>query len=178
MKKQILMPAAAIILAAALLFGVSAALSGVRAQKAQQEHVRIMRTLLPGSEQFVREAYAGEDENIRSVHRGENGYVIETVCAGYAGDITMMIGVSDEGSVTGLVVRQMEETWTLGSGAVYDHVFLAQLLDTSGEAEVGENVDALTGATVTSKAVVRAVNSAVAFVTGADVSTEATSWGG
>ena len=40
------------------------------------------------------------------------------------------------------------------------------------------NVDALTGATVTSKAVVKAVNSASAFVTGADVSSSATEWGG
>ena len=40
------------------------------------------------------------------------------------------------------------------------------------------SVDASTGATVTSKAVVRCVNSAVAYVTGADTVTEATSWGG
>ena len=40
------------------------------------------------------------------------------------------------------------------------------------------DVDALTGATVTSKAVVRCVNSAVAYVTGADTESAATSWGG
>ena len=40
------------------------------------------------------------------------------------------------------------------------------------------DVDALTGATVTSKAIVRCVNSAVAFVTGADTESAATSWGG
>ena len=45
-------------------------------------------------------------------------------------------------------------------------------------AAVGETVDALTGATVTSKAVVRCINSAVAYVTGADATTAATSWGG
>ena len=39
-------------------------------------------------------------------------------------------------------------------------------------------VDAITGATVTSKAVVRCVNSAVGYVTGADVSSSATEWGG
>lgn len=39
-------------------------------------------------------------------------------------------------------------------------------------------IDAMSGATVTSKAVVRAVNSAAAFVTGADVSSSATEWGG
>ena len=36
----------------------------------------------------------------------------------------------------------------------------------------------ITGATVTSKAVVRCVNSAVAYVTGADIESGATSWGG
>ena len=40
------------------------------------------------------------------------------------------------------------------------------------------DVDALTGATVTSKAVVRCVNSAVAYVTGADAVSAATTWGG
>jgi len=56
--------------------------------------------------------------------------------------------------------------------------FLVQFVGTSGEAEVGGGVDAITGATVTSKAVVKAVNSASAFVTGADVSSSATEWGG
>ena len=48
----------------------------------------------------------------------------------------------------------------------------------TNEAAVGEDIDALTGATVTSKAVTRAVNSAVAFVTGADISSSATEWEG
>jgi len=52
-----------------------------------------------------------------------------------------------------------------------------QYLGTSGEAAVGEDIDAITGATVTSKAVTKAVNSACAFVTGADVSSSATEWG-
>ena len=56
--------------------------------------------------------------------------------------------------------------------------FLAQFLLTGGDAEVGSNVDALTGATVSSKAVTKAVNSAVAYVTGADTSSSATEWGG
>ena len=56
--------------------------------------------------------------------------------------------------------------------------FLAQYLYTTGEAEVGADVDALTGATVTSTAIARCVNSAVAYVTGADVGSGATSWGG
>ena len=72
----------------------------------------------------------------------------------------------------------MEETYGLGGKALKDWEFLAQFLRTEGDAEVGTNVDALTGATVTSKAVARSVNSAVGFVTGADTSSGATSWGG
>ena len=48
----------------------------------------------------------------------------------------------------------------------------------AGDAEVGNNVDAITGATVTSKAVTRAVNTAVGYVTGADTTSSATTWGG
>ena len=137
-----------------------------------------MRTLLPGSTDFILEPYAGDDANIRTVHKGENGFVIETVTAGYAGDITLLIGVSNEGTVTGDVVREMSETLGLGANSLTDHVFLSQYLNTSGEAEVGTNVDAITGATVTSKAITRCVNSAVVYVTGADTESGATSWGG
>lgn len=178
MKKSILLPIFTIALAALILFGAAAGLNGIAAKNARQEHLRILRTILPGSKEFVVEPYAGEDANIRSVHKGETGFVIETVTAGYAGDITMLIGVSNEGAVTGLVVRELSETWFLGANALTDHAFLAQYLNTSGEAEVGVNVDAITGATVTSKAITRSVNSAVAYVTGADTGSGATSWGG
>ena len=178
MKKPILIPVITIVLAAGILFGVTFALNGIAAKNAQAEHLKIMQTVLPGSIDFVVEPYSGDDANIRSVHKGENGFVIETVTAGYAGDITMLIGVSNEGTVTGVVVREMPETFGLGANSLTDHVFLSQFLNTSGEAEVGTTVDAITGATVTSKAIARSVNSAVAFVTGADTESGATSWGG
>lgn len=188
----------AIVLAALVLFGASFGLQGIAAENAREEHLWLMQTLLPGSTEFTVEPYSGEDAVIRSVHKGENGFVIETVTYGYAGEITMSIGVNLEGKVTGLVVEQAHETLGLGSKALTDHVFLAQFLNKSGsfavaasgadafsgatgtvEAE-GESVDvdAITGATVTSKAVVRCVNSAVAYVTGADAASSATTWGG
>ena len=178
MKKPILLPSLTILLAACTLFCAALGLNGIAAKNAQTEHLSLMQTLLPGSETFTVEPYAGDDENIRSVHKGENGFVIETVTYGYAGEITMLIGVSNEGKVTVLVVRDLNETYGLGAKALTDTDFLAQFLNTSGEAEVGTTVDALTGATVTSKAITRSVNSAVAYVTGADTSSGATSWGG
>lgn len=192
-------PIIALILAAALLFAVSFALQGTAAANAEKAHLELMQTVLPGAEEFTVEPYAGEDANIRSVHKADIGFVVETVTYGYAGEITMLIGVNNEGKVTGLVVTEAHETFGLGGNALTDHEFLAQFLNKTGsfevaavgadafsgataEAEVAEGesigVDAITGATVTSKAIIRCVNSAVAYATGADVVTEATSWGG
>ena len=199
MKRPILLPVLAILIAAVVLLAASFVLNDVAAQKAQEDHLWLMQTLLPNSKEFTLEPYSGEDANIRSVHKAENGFVIETVTYGYAGEITMFIGVNNEGKVTGLVVRDLSETFGLGAEALTDHVFLKQFLNSSGTFEVvtaapdafsgatGEvtevegdtvGVDALTGATVTSKAIVRAVNSAVAYVTGADAASAATTWGG
>lgn len=178
MKKSFFISVIAILVAALTLFATSLGLNSIANQKAQEEHLRIMQTLLPGSEQFTLETYDGEDTNIRSVHKAETGFVIETVTNGYAGEITVLVGVSTEGAVTGLVVRDMQETAGLGTQALTDWQFLAQFLKSEGDAQIGEGVDALTGATVTSKAVARCVNSAVAYVTGADAGSAATSWGG
>ncbi|MBQ3231778.1 MAG: FMN-binding protein, partial [Clostridia bacterium] len=138
----------------------------------------MMRLLLPGSENFVHEPYLGNDEAVLSVHKAENGFVVETMHEGYNGKIVMMVGVNNDGRVTGLVVRDMNETLSLGMNALYDHEFLSQFLNTSGDSKVGETVDAITGATVTSKTIQKCVSSAVAVVTGADTSSTATTWGG
>lgn len=176
--KSIFRPVVTILLAAAILYGAALGLNGIANANAREEHLKTMQTILPGSVRFTLEVYDGTDANIVSVHKGETGYVIETKTYGYAGDITMLIGVSSEGKVTGLQVRDMSETLGLGAEALTDWEFLAQFLNTSGDAEVGTNVDAITGATVTSKAIARSVNSAVGYVTGADTSSGATSWGG
>ena len=176
--RKMIIPIVTILLAAAILLGVYNGLLGVRQANMEKELQAKMETILPGSTTFTTEEYTGEDANIVSVHKGETGYVIGTRTYGYAGDIGMLIGVHNDGYVTGLQVRSMEETYGLGAEALTDWEFLAQFLRTEGDAEVGTNIDAITGATVTSKAIARSVNSAVGFVTGADTSSAATSWGG
>ena len=199
MKKQILLPIVTILVCAAILLGLSVGLSGVAAKNAQAAHLQLMQTLLPDSKEFTVVPYDGEDANIVSVHKAENGFVIETITYGYADEITMYVGVNNDGKVTGLVVHEAHETVGLGNNALIDHVFLAQFLNKSGSFEIATNgadafsgataeaesaegeataVDGITGATVTSKAVVRCVNSAVAYVTGVDTVSAATTWGG
>ena len=198
MKKGMLLPILTIVLAAAVLFGAAFGLSGVTRANAEKDHIRLLKTLLPGSTEFTLEPYAGEDATIRSVHKGQGGFVVETVTYGYAGELTVLVGVRNDGKVSGIVVQDLSETFGLGREALTDVDFLKQFLNSSGtfavatqgadafsgatgtEAAEGDtvDVDALTGATVTSKAVVRCVNAAVAYVTGADTESAATSWGG
>ena len=176
--KSMLKPIIAIAVMALILFGAVKGFSGIAAANENKEMNEMMATILPGSTTFTWEEYDGEDTSIQSVYKVETGFVIQTSAYGYAGNIVMMVGVSNEGTVTGLVVRDLSETYGLGANALTDTAFLSQYLETSGDAEVGNNVDAITGATVTSKAVTRAVNSAVAYVTGADSTSSATTWGG
>ena len=175
--KSIIKPVIAIAAAALILLGFKAGLANMAEANAAKELNEMLATILPGDTEFTEEAYDGEDEAILAVYKGTTGFVVNTVAYGYAGNIEMLVGVSNEGTVTGLVVRDLSETYGLGANALTDTDYLAQYLETAGDAEVGNNIDAITGATVTSKAVTRAVNSAVAYVTGADTTSSATTWG-
>ena len=175
--KSLLTPIFVIALFAGLLVGVKAGTMGIAQENYEKELNTLMLSLLPNSTSFSVEAYEGEDANIKAVYRAENGCVIMTSTYGYAGDIIMLVGVDNDGDVKGLVVRELSETYGLGANALSDDDFLAQFLWTEGDAEIGTNVDAITGATVTSKAIARSVNSAVGFMTGVDASTSATTWG-
>ncbi len=198
MKKVI----AAIIIIPLLLLAAAFGLDALARSNTQKKHVELMQTLLPDSESFERIDYTGDDENIRSVHKAENGYVIEVATQGYVDEIVMFVGVDTKGSVQGLVVYDARETLGIGSNILTNHKFLSQFLNKNssfavGSAEDGteddafssatitENtgedtvyVDGISGATVSSKAVARCVSSAVAYVTGTDVDSSATEWGG
>lgn len=182
----------------AVLLGASFALNETAYKNMQEDHLEILQTLLPSEETFVVVPYDGEDANIRSVHKSEKGFIVECVTYGYAGDIRMYVAVNNDAKVVGLVVREAHETYGLGSRILTDHAFLAQFLNQSGSFEIATHgadafsgataeaategeaiqVDGISGATVSSKAVARCVSSAVAYVTGADVASSATSWGG
>lgn len=179
MNKKELMPLIGVLaFAMSLLYIVSTVLQPVKEANVLKEKQLVMAQLLPGSESFAEEAYEGEDANIVSVFKGDTGFVIETAVDGYVDKMTVWVGVDSKGTVTGVTIRDMEETWGLGRNTMTDVSFLSQYLHGTGDAAVGENIDAVTGATVSSKAVTKAINSAVGYVTGADVTSSATEWGG
>lgn len=104
-------------------------------------------------EGIVRSAY-------RAINGGQTaGYVFEVSPSGFGGAIDMVVGVSPDGTVTGVEIISMSETAGLGARAS-EPEFLNQFTGKGTDLTVKVNIDALTGATVTSKAVTEGVNAA------------------
>ena len=95
----------------------------------------------------------------------EVGYVVEVTPTGFGGAIDMMVGVDESGNVTGVSIISMSETSGLGANASKDS-FRQQFIGASGSVAVtkdGGEIDSLTGATITSRAVAKGVNYALDF---------------
>jgi len=91
------------------------------------------------------------------------GYCIEVSTRGFGGTINLMVGVDLNGSVTGVTILDHSETGGLGSKAENPE-FLDQYLDRSGTITINDGrnaINAITGATITSKAVTEGVNIAL-----------------
>lgn len=78
----------------------------------------------------------------------------------------MMVGVGTDGTVTGVAIVNQSETASLGANCTRED-FRQQFIGATGGLAVskdGGTIDALTGATVTSRAVTEGVNTALEFV--------------
>ena len=96
------------------------------------------------------------------------GYVFKTSAKGYGGDIDLMVGIDTSGKVTGVSILSISETAGLGMNAKNES-FINQYIGKSGTIGVSKNgasdteIQALTGATITSKAVTSAVYTALSL---------------
>ena len=102
------------------------------------------------------------------------GHVVVNIAKGYGGDISVMTGVDAEGKVTGVNILSHSETAGLGAKAA-EQSFRDRFIGliegiTVSKDKAGENsIDALTGATITSRAVVNAVNAAIEAAGGENI---------
>ena len=99
------------------------------------------------------------------------GYVSEVSPSGFGGAINMVVGVDLNGAVTGISIVKMTETSGLGANAS-NTSFREQYVGKTGTLAVdkdGGEIVALTGATVTSRAVTVGVNAVLATVAGLTV---------
>lgn len=100
------------------------------------------------------------------------GYVLSfSSKEGYGGDIKLSMGVDLNGTITGLEVLSMSETAGLGANCTSDEfkgqfkgIQSSEIIYTKSGKSKGNEIDALSGATITTKAVTNAVNNALSFV--------------
>ena len=110
---------------------------------------------------------------VSALYGSDTGYAVEVTPAGFDNTITMMVGVSRDGTVLGISVISHTETAGLGAVAAAKNsageAFRGQFEGLSGEVSVtkdGGSVDAITGATITSRAICQGVNAALECVRG------------
>lgn len=153
---------------------VAAALAGVNAVTADRiaaikeaDTQAAIEAVLPGGGSEIDAAVTG---NVKTVYASDSGYAVEVTPSGFGGTIDMMVGVSKEGTVLGVSVISHSETAGLGAVAAATtsagEAFRGQFAGQSGTLAVtkdGGEINAITGATITSRAVTNAVNEAVAF---------------
>ena len=153
---------------AAALAGVNSitapAIAELNAQKTQEA----IELVLPGGGEEIEFAPA---DLVSKVYKGESGYAIEVTPGGFDNTITMMVGVDTEGKVLGISIIKHTETAGLGAvaaaGTPAGEAFRAQFVGASGSVSVtkdGGTMDAITGATITSRAICVGVNAALECV--------------
>lgn len=100
------------------------------------------------------------------------GYnIIVTTTQSYKDYITLVVGYSKDGTIQGIELTSISETAGLGMNATKPE-FLAQYLNkrvtqfvvTKTGAASEDQIDALSGATITSRAVTNAVNAGIGFI--------------
>ena len=158
---------------AGLLAGVNSITAPIIDELNAAKTQEAISAVLPGGFDTEIADYADASGIVSKVYQGANGYAVEVGPGGFDNTITMMVGIDNEGKVLGISV--VNHTETAGLGAVADAdtpkgiAFREQFVGTSGSVAVskdGGTLDAITGATITSRAICVGVNAALDCVAG------------
>lgn len=114
---------------------------------------------------YIYELYAGKsgDEIV--------GYTFRILSKGYGGDIEIIVGINAEGKIEAVQIGELQETPGLGAKAA-EESFTNQYSGKSvekplevvkGKASSSEQIEAISGATITSRAVTEGVNTAIEY---------------
>ena len=120
--------------------------------------------LLPEASGFTK--VEGIDvENVSDVYTADNGVGIVVTCTGkgYGGAVTVMVAFSPDGTIAQIKVTGQAETAGVGTKVTTQPTtFWDQFAGKAAQTlTLGEDVDKVTGATISSRAVTNAVNAAI-----------------
>lgn len=132
-----------------------------------KERDLLLRELLPEAIEFVPSSNKPKSidplVNINEIYIGkrdgkEVGKVWEVSTKGYSSDIVLLVAVNDDGVIEKVKVVSQQETPGLGTEVTKDN-FLGQFIGKKEpNLEVKKNITPVSGATISSSAVVRAIN--------------------
>ena len=173
----------AITLVVALALGaVNAVTAGPIAEQNAQKIKDSLENVMPGAESEQIDVPEGttvttETKNATSVtilsaykmtkDGADAGYCVEVGPTGFGGAVDTMVGIDSDGKVTGIsVISVSSETPGLGARSTepeFQAQFAGQVGTEVAVAKDGGSIDALTGATITSRAVSEGVVAAAQF---------------
>ena len=174
--KQIIKPACSLFLIAAITTTLLGMVYRITLEPIENQHIRtqerIMREVMAQATSFRElDGYkSGSIVRIFEGLRGEDtvGYVIELAPTGYSGTINMMVGIlKEENQIAGMRVIRHTETPGLGALVVRETFYnkfnrkALNPLRVVKSAPGYDEIEALTSATITTRAVVYAVNEAI-----------------
>ena len=145
------------------------------AQQADREQQALLAQVMPQATLGAETPY--RDPRAVSIGAGYRetelmGYYVEVQTSGFGGMITMVVGVDLNGEVTGVAVLDHKETASTGARAL-EGAFLNQFIGRSGTLRItgnGNTIQAVSGATMTSRAITSGVNRALAVVADLEMS--------
>lgn len=163
--KKTFLPAlvlAVICLVSALALALTNRATEEKIARAERERYMLSAaSVMPEGTLLTKIEAEGIDGFLGTNDKGETvGYVIRTAARGYGGDVFCVVGFDTEGKVIGLSVTAPDETPGLGS-RVADAEFTDAFLGKTTPPVLGTDVDGVTGATYSSRAVADAVGEAM-----------------
>ena len=151
---------------AAALAGVNKLTAPVIAQANDAKIQAAIEQVLPGGGQSME--FTDKTGLVTGLWASDAGYAVQVAPTGFDGEITMMVGIDLEGKVLGISIVSHTETAGLGAVAASENAkgqaFRHQFIGMAGSVAVtkdGGDVDAITGATVTSRAICAGINAAL-----------------
>jgi len=116
--------------------------------------------LMPQAGGFTQVAYNGEGvTEIYSANSGE-GVIITCTAKGYGGDIVVLVALDSDGMIQRIKIQEQSETVGIGT-KIEDESFWGSFSGLPAQPLTVDDINAISGATISSKAVTKAVNYAL-----------------
>lgn len=151
-----------------LILGVTNSMTeGIILERAMESDRASLEMLLVDADGF--EPVEGEEIDavsmVRDVFVGKEGdavigYAIKLAPTGYGGEVEMMVGINSNDEITGVEILNQTETPGLGT-RITEPDFTGKFNGLTADGDV--SVDAISGATVSSNAVISGVNTAISL---------------